>query len=109
SGVPPHGPGAAIGVCSLGDASLNHATAQSALNAAAHFAYRGERLPLLFVCEDKGLGISVPTPEGWVEQALHGRPELAVERVAGDHPAAVLATAKELAEWVRENRHPRGV
>jgi len=63
----------AVVVCSFGDASLNHATAQSALNAAAHFAYRGERLPLLFVCEDNGLGISVPTPEGWVEQALHGR------------------------------------
>ena len=93
-------------VCSFGDASLNHATAQSALNAAAHFAYRGERLPILFVCEDNGYGISVPTPEGWVEQALHGRPELAVERADGDDPAAVLATAMELAEWVRANRHP---
>src|SRR4029079_17178133 len=99
SGVPPHGPGAAIGVCSLGDASLNHATAQSALNAAAHFAYRGERLPPLFVCEDNGYGISVPTPGGWVEQALQGRPELAVERADGDDPAAALATAKELGEW----------
>jgi 2-oxoisovalerate dehydrogenase E1 component len=96
----------AIVVCSFGDASLNHATAQSALNAAAHFAYRGVRLPLLFVCEDNGYGISVPTPEGWVEQALHGRPELAVERADGDDPAAVLATAKELAGWVRANRHP---
>jgi 2-oxoisovalerate dehydrogenase E1 component len=93
-------------VCSFGDASLNHATAQSALNAAAQFAYRGERLPILFVCEDNGYGISVPTPEGWVEQALHGRPELAVERADGDDPAAVLATAMELAEWVRANRHP---
>ena len=105
-GVASAWPPDAVVVCSFGDASLNHATAQSALNAAAHFAYRGERLPLLFVCEDNGLGISVPTPEGWVEQALHGRPELAVERVDGDDPAAVLATAKELAEWVRENRHP---
>ena len=96
----------ALAVCSFGDASLNHATAQSALNAAAHFAYRGEPLPLLFVCEDNGIGISVPTPEGWVEQSLHGRPELAVERADGDDPAAALATAAELAEWVRENRHP---
>jgi 2-oxoisovalerate dehydrogenase E1 component len=93
-------------VCSFGDASLNHATAQSALNTAAHLAYRGEPLPLLFVCEDNGLGISVPTPEGWVEQSLHGRPELAVERVDGDDPAAVLAVAGELAGWVREHRHP---
>ena len=88
----------AVVVCSFGDASLNHATAQSALNTAAHLAYRGQPLPLLFVCEDNGLGISVPTPEGWVEQSLHGRPELAVERVEGDDPAAVLATARELGD-----------
>ncbi len=93
-------------VCSFGDASLNHATAQSALNAAALLAYDGQPLPLLFVCEDNGLGISVPTPEGWVEQSLHGRPELAVERADGDDPAATLATTRELAEWVREHRHP---
>ncbi|MCZ7587987.1 MAG: thiamine pyrophosphate-dependent enzyme [Gaiella sp.] len=96
----------AVVICSFGDASLNHATAQAALNAAAHFAYRGEPLPLLFVCEDNGIGISVPTPEGWVEQSLHGRPELAVERADGDDPAAVLATATELAAWVREHRQP---
>ena len=51
-------------------------------------------LPLLFVCEDNGLGISVPTPEGWVEQSLYGRPELAVERADGDDPAAAFATAQ---------------
>ena len=96
----------AVVVCSFGDASLNHATAQAALNTAAHFAYQRVPLPLLFVCEDNGLGISVPTPEAWVEQSLHGRPELAIERVEGDDPADVLATAQELASWVREHRHP---
>ena len=96
----------AIVVCSFGDASLNHATAQSALNAAAHFAYRGEALPILFVCEDNALGISVPTPEGWVQQVLHALPELAVERVSGDDPAAVLERATELASWVRAHRQP---
>ena len=96
----------AIVVCSFGDASLNHATAQSALNTAAHFAYQGQPLPILFVCEDNGIGISVPTPEAWVEQSLHGRPELAIERVDGDDPAAVFARAQELAAWVREHRHP---
>lgn len=105
-GVDSTWPADAVVVCSFGDASLNHATAQAALNTAALLAYDGRRLPLLFVCEDNGLGISVPTPEAWVEQSLHGRPELAVERVEGDDPAAVLATARELAEWVREHRHP---
>ena len=105
-GVPTVWEDDAIVVGSLGDASLNHATAQSALNAAAHFAYRGVPLPLLVVCEDNGVGISVPTPEGWVGQVLHGLPELAVERVSGDDPAAVLARASDLATWVREHRHP---
>jgi 2-oxoisovalerate dehydrogenase E1 component len=105
-GTPCSWPLDAVVVCSFGDASLNHATAQAALNAAAHFAYRGVPLPLLFVCEDNGLGISVPTPEAWVEQSLHGRPELAVEQANGDDPAALLATARELASWVRKHRHP---
>jgi 2-oxoisovalerate dehydrogenase E1 component len=96
----------AIVVCSFGDASLNHATAQAALNTAAYLAYGGQPLPLLFVCEDNGLGISVPTAEAWVEQSLHGRPELAVERAEGADPASTLATAQELAAWVREHRHP---
>ena len=96
----------AVVVCSFGDASLNHATAQAALNAAAYLAYGGQPLPLLFVCEDNGLGISVPTHEAWIEQSLHGRPELAIERADGDDPAALLATAQELAAWVREHRHP---
>jgi 2-oxoisovalerate dehydrogenase E1 component len=96
----------AIVICSFGDASLNHATAQAALNTTAFLAYDGQPVPLLLVCEDNGLGISVPTPEAWVEQSLHGRPELAVERVEGDDPAAVLETARELAGWVREHRHP---
>jgi 2-oxoisovalerate dehydrogenase E1 component len=105
-GVPCEWPLDAVVVCSFGDASLNHATAQSALNTAAHHAYQGRPLPLLFVCEDNGIGISVPTPEAWVEQSLHGRPELAVERADGADPAATLATTLELASWVREHRHP---
>jgi 2-oxoisovalerate dehydrogenase E1 component len=105
-GAPSAWPEDAIVVCSFGDASLNHASAQAALNTTALLAYDGGRVPLLFVCEDNGLGISVPTPEAWVEQSLHGRPELAVERVEGDDPATLLETAGELAGWVREHRHP---
>ena len=95
-----------IVLCSFGDASLNHAAAQAALNTTAHLAYDGTPLPLLYVCEDNGLGISVPTPEAWIEQSLHGRPELAVEHVVGDRPEELFATARELVAWVREHRHP---
>ena len=105
-GVASAWPEDAVVVCTFGDASLNHATAQAALNTAAYIAYQGKPLPLLFVCEDNGIGISVPTPEAWVEQSLHGRPELAVERVDGDEPERVLDVSRELVSWVREHRHP---
>jgi 2-oxoisovalerate dehydrogenase E1 component len=96
----------AIVLCSFGDASVNHATAQAALNTSAQCAFQGLPLPLLFVCEDNGLGISVPTPAGWVESALTARREIRYEVAYGHDPAEVLGVASELAEWVRERRRP---
>ncbi|HUP90969.1 MAG TPA: thiamine pyrophosphate-dependent enzyme [Solimonas sp.] len=69
-------PADSVVVCSFGDASVNHSTAQGALNAACWTAYQGLPLPLLWVCEDNGLGISVPTPAGWIEAAMSRRPGL---------------------------------
>jgi len=105
-GVPSPWKPDAIVLCSFGDASLNHATAQAALNTASHIAYQHLPLPLLFVCEDNGLGISVPTPGGWVETALRARRELRYEEADGSDPAEVLDTSRELADWVRTERRP---
>lgn len=96
----------AIVLCSFGDASLNHASAQAALNTAAQCTFQRLPLPLLLVCEDNGLGISVPTPTGWVEIALRSQPELRYEQVDGSDPGATLEVARELAGWVREERRP---
>jgi 2-oxoisovalerate dehydrogenase E1 component len=96
----------AVAVCSFGDASVNHATAQAGLNSAAHLAYQGLPLPLLFVCEDNGIGISVRSPQGWVESALRARTPLRYEAAPGDDPELVLETAQDLVEWVREHRRP---
>jgi 2-oxoisovalerate dehydrogenase E1 component len=96
----------ALVLCSFGDASVNHAAAQAALNTSAQIAFQGLPLPLLFVCEDNGLGISVPTPAGWVESALRARPQLRYEVAHGSDPAEVLGVAGELASWVRERRRP---
>jgi 2-oxoisovalerate dehydrogenase E1 component len=93
-------------VCSFGDASVNHATAQAALNSAAALAYQGLPLPLLFVCEDNGLGISVRSPAGWVESALRARPTLRYETASGDDPETVLETAADLVDRVRTERRP---
>ena len=99
-------PADAIVVCSFGDASLNHATAQAALNTAAHAAHQHLPVPVLFVCEDNGLGISVPSPAGWVASALASRADVRYEHVEGNDPAATLETARALATWVRETRRP---
>ena len=96
----------AIAVASFGDASLNHSTAQGALNAAAYTAHQGMPMPLLLVCEDNGWGISVPSPAGWVEASLAGRPGLRYERVEGTDPIAVHDVAEELADHVRATSRP---
>ncbi len=93
-------------VCSLGDASLNHSTAQGALNWASHAAGSGQPVPLLFVCEDNGLGISVPTPPGWVESSTGSRPELAWASADGDDPGQVMSAAAALVDGIRRDRRP---
>ena len=65
-----------VTVCSFGDASANHSTATGAINAAIHAGYQGIPMPLLLVCEDNGIGISVGTPTGWVRAAYGSRPGL---------------------------------
>ena len=62
-----------IAICSFGDASSNHATAQCAFNTAQWTAYQKLPAPVLFVCEDNGIGISVKTPGGWVGNAFRDR------------------------------------
>ena len=66
----------AIAVASFGDASASHSTATGAINAACRTAYAGLPVPLLLVCEDNGLGISVRTPDGWIAAAHSRRPAL---------------------------------
>ncbi len=65
-----------IAICSFGDASANHATAQTAFNAASWTAYQKLPAPVLFVCEDNGIGISVKTPTGWIAESFRNRPDL---------------------------------
>ncbi|MGI8882076.1 MAG: thiamine pyrophosphate-dependent enzyme [Jatrophihabitans sp.] len=104
-GVPTHWPTDAIAVTSLGDASLNHSTAVGALNTVGYSSHRGLPMPLLIVCEDNGWGISVPSPDGWVQRAAQ-RPELRYLAAAGDHPAELRAAAAEAVRYVRTSRRP---
>ncbi len=93
-------------VCSFGDASVNHSTAQGAFNTAAWTAYQGIGLPLVFVCEDNGLGISVRTPPGWIEATMSCRPGLEYVRCDGLDMLDTLAVATDVATRVRRTRRP---
>ena len=96
----------AIAVASFGDASVNHASATAAFNAAGWYDHCGVRLPLLLICEDNGLGISVPSPGGWVATALGSRPGIRYTAADGCDLAATYDAAVEAAGWVRANRRP---
>jgi len=93
-------------VCSFGDASVNHSTAVGAINAALHSAYQGVPMPLLFVCEDNGIGISVKTPRRWIEHAYGNRDGLRYFDADGWDVAATFDAASAAAAWVRTQRRP---
>lgn len=92
-------------LCSFGDASLNHATSQCAFNTAEWWHYRGQEMPLVFICEDNGIGISVDTPPNWVRHTMERR-GLYYVNASGLHlPDAYLA-AQEAEEIARVERKP---
>ena len=105
-GVPCAWPADAIVVTSFGDASASHSTATGAINATLHTSYQGIPMPLLLVCEDNGIGISVRTPDGWIKQAYGQRPGLRYFDADGTDLAATLTMATEAATFVRRNRRP---
>jgi 2-oxoisovalerate dehydrogenase E1 component len=96
----------AVVVCSFGDASANHSTAAGAINTALATAFRGLPVPILFVCEDNGFGISVPTPKGWIEAAYGSRPGLGYVVADGSDPVAAWPEIMQAVHTVREQRRP---
>ena len=93
-------------IASFGDASVNHSTAVGALNTAALTAHRGIPLPILLICEDNGIGISVPTPRGWVNGSYEGKQGLHYIRADGTEILDVIQAAREAEHITRERRTP---
>lgn len=98
-------PADAIVVCTLGDASTNHATTLSALTAARWSHRLGNSVPVLVVVEDNGRGISVPTPKHWIRDSLSHLPGLAYHDASGPVDR-VWATMDDAVEQVRVQRRP---
>jgi len=93
-------------LCSFGDASANHSTAQGAINAACWSAYQGVPMPLVFLCEDNGIGISTKTPENWIEANFGSRPSLEYFRCDGLDVLETYAVAREAESYARRHRKP---
>ncbi|MGH3664914.1 MAG: thiamine pyrophosphate-dependent enzyme, partial [Egibacteraceae bacterium] len=83
-GLPRPIPDDSIVCCSFGDASANHATALSGINAARYAHRRGNPVPILFVCEDNGIGISVDTPRTWIGRSFGAQPNLGYVHADGE-------------------------
>ena len=99
-------PDDALVMCSFGDASANHSTAQGAFNTAGWTAWQSIPLPLLFVCEDNGIGISTKTPKGWIEANFANRPGLTYFKADGLDIYDTFKVASEAAEFVRTRKKP---
>ncbi|MFW5816080.1 MAG: thiamine pyrophosphate-dependent enzyme [Wenzhouxiangella sp.] len=99
-------PADSIVICSFGDAGLNHAAAQAALNACAWSRHQNLPVPILFVCEDNGLGISVPTPRNWVHDSMARRHGLTYRRASGLDLAEGYRPVSEAIAHCRERRTP---
>jgi 2-oxoisovalerate dehydrogenase E1 component len=96
----------AIILCSFGDASANHSTSQGAFNAACWAAYQKLPMPIVFLCEDNGIGISVKTPGGWIEANFAHRPALNYIQCDGVDMVDALNGAHEAVSVARRKREP---
>ena len=91
---------------SFGDASFNHSTAQGAFNAAQYLAFNKIPLPLIFICEDNGIGISVPTPENWLESNVSARTHLQYIGCDGLNMADVYLACQKAEHFARRQQQP---
>ncbi|MGR3616980.1 MAG: thiamine pyrophosphate-dependent enzyme [Paracoccaceae bacterium] len=93
-------------MCSFGDASSNHSTAQGAINTACWTSFQSIPLPLMFVCEDNGIGISTRTPRGWIHANFAAKPGLKYFHADGLDLYDTYRVASEAAEYARTRRKP---
>ena len=95
-----------IVLCSFGDASVNHASALSAFNTASWIVKKGGHVPIVFICEDNGFGISVKTDESWIEENFKNRPGIKYIKSDGLHLLDLIINSRKVEKSCRINRKP---
>ena len=63
-------------------------------------------MPVIFLCEDNGIGISVRTPGGWIEANFAHRPRLNYVSCDGLDMIDALRGCSEAVEIARRKRQP---
>jgi 2-oxoisovalerate dehydrogenase E1 component len=104
-GIDHEHPAGTVVCCTFGDASANHATALTGINSARYAHRRGNPMPILFVCEDNGIGISVDTPRRWIHDAFSGLRHLRYVEAVGSVDE-IWETTRIAIETCRETRGP---
>lgn len=99
-------PGDAVVFTTFGDASLNHSTAVGAINSALWVSHQNVGMPIVFICEDNGIGISVSTPTGWIESQYANRPGLHYIQCDGLNLFDTYMKAQEAIQFARNRRKP---
>lgn len=96
----------AVVFCTFGDASANHSTAVGAINSALWVAHQNIPLPLVFICEDNGIGISTATPNNWLESQYAHRENLGYIACDGLNLCDTYLAAQRAAEYARVYKKP---
>ena len=101
----PQLPPDSIVCCTFGDASANHASALTAIGAARYGSRRGNPLPILFICEDNGIGISTETPQRWIRNTFSHLSYLRYMEAAGTLDD-IWKTVEDAIHLCRDSRAP---
>lgn len=99
-------PADSVVICTFGDASVNHSTAVGAINSALWVAHQNIPLPIVFICEDNGIGISTRTPQNWLESQYRGRANLHYIICDGLNLCDTYAAAREAETYARVYKKP---
>lgn len=99
-------PSDSVVFCTFGDASANHSTAVGAINSALWIAHQNIPLPLIFICEDNGIGISTATPRNWLESQYAHRENLAYISCDGLSITDTYLAAKLAVQYARVHKKP---
>ena len=95
-----------IVLCSFGDASVNHASALSGFNTARWVKSIGGNVPIVFICEDNGYGISVPTPDNWIENTFLNQQSIKYFQCDGLNLIDTIIATQKAQEYCRNKRSP---